>query len=224
MLGLSGVVSGLSFSWIAYFYHFSDITDISPELGFKEIAFYLGTLPFTPVVYALLSISSALLLIGFILVFLPSDKAKRHDLLGFLFGIFFLLFAIPLITIWGCALGFGANGAVGFGMMFSISGGIITSVYIYKTSFFVKGLPKKSRLAADTVIALGFVTGSQFLYVGARGYQSLGNFSVGRGLLILSPCFYVMGVLTGAIAFARDRVELLDIELKRNRKTLVVEE
>lgn len=227
-LAFVGLVLGLLLTWFSYIFVFSNsnVHDAAYPIfgrGFKTIAYLIGTIRMSLVEIVLLSMGAVLVSCSFIVFWLHTRNTERgSDILGLFSGIVFLLLSLPILQFWGPVPDAQSPpvGPVAVSLILSIAGSIIVVIYMWKTELFLRDkiIQSRVRLSIYIITSLGVFTGSSFFVLGSSAFLYFGNFNVGRGILILSPCLFLLASIIGAIAYARDREELLDMENSREER------
>ncbi len=221
-----GLIVGLIFTWLANLFMFSESrihAGAYPILArdYKSITYDIGTMPLSLAQIVLLGIGVCLVMASFaVFLYYAKEKETKKDICGFILGTCLLLLALPILQLWTPMSNKSVqppSGPIAINLILSIAGAIIVIVYIFKTELFLRHsiIPAKTRVAMFIVMSMGVLSGSFFFTLGASAYIHFGTFYFGRSMMILSPILCLIAFIIGAISYARDRGQLLEMENNR---------
>lgn len=238
-IGLWGLFLGLLLTWLSNLFLFSDLRirgAAYPIYGrdFKTVAYEIGTLRMSVTEVVLLSVGALFVASSFVIFLYKADSlVLRKNIAGFATGVSLLLVSIPVLQLWEPITDLSVHppsGPIAISLILSIGGAIIVIVYIFKTGMFLRNsvIPPRTRAVMYIIMSVGVIAGCFFLLIGTAGFHHYGTFAVGRGMLILSPSLFLLALVIGAIAYAKDREQVLEMEtireVRKNMKLRKLEE
>lgn len=232
-IALFGLVAGFRLTGLANLFIFSDTriqAVVGPLLGrgFKQVSYEIGTMSLPLPETVLLIAGGIIVLVSYsVCIYCAEERKIRLDIFGFLCGSALSLAALPILHIWEPQPDKSIpppDGPIAIHLILAVGAAIVIIVHVFKTGLFLQnfGIPRRTKVVIYYIVSIAVILDSSFFVIGVASFLHCGSFKIARATSIVSPGMCLVAMILGAISFARDKGEILDMETNREvRKTIM---